>query len=128
MNDIEDTRDLQLFSVIQAMATLGYQLMLTERGGKVFYNQSKRKTGDSLISIKRAINMHNSTQDSHGHDHDLYALKQFFAAKVVHKVKLQYSKKNKTIYVNGSKSANYVLFVEPEYSELFGVAPSGSVW
>jgi hypothetical protein len=121
MSDIKDTRDLQLFSVTQAMATLGYHLMVTNRGGKVFYNPYKRKTGDALVSIRRAIFMHNSPQEILEHDYDIYSVKQFVSAKVVRKAKLQYSKKKKTIYVNGVDSAHYVLFLEPEYSELFGV-------
>ena len=41
---VADTRDLQLFSVIQAMGVLGYQLMRTSKGGKIFYNPSKSKS------------------------------------------------------------------------------------
>lgn len=40
MEPIYDTRDLQLFSVIQAMSVLGYQLMMTDKGGKVLDRKS----------------------------------------------------------------------------------------
>lgn len=118
---VADTRDLQLFSVIQAMNVLGYQLMCTEKGGKVFYNPSKSKTGDALICMRRAIMLHNCIDIHNRHNHDTYTVNQFLAAKVVHNVKLQYSKRSKQIYVNGGQNANYVAFTDEAYPQLFGL-------
>lgn len=118
---VADTRDLQLFSVIQAMNVLGYQLMRTDKGGKVFYNPSKSKTGNALICMRRAFMLHNNLDIHNQNKYDTYTMNQFLAAKVVHTVKLQYSKRSKQIYVNGGENANYVAFTDATYPQLFGL-------
>ena len=118
---VADTRDLQLFSVIQAMGVLGYQLMRTDKGGKIFYNPSKSKSGDALICMRRAVMLHNCIDHIYPHGCDSYTVNQFLAAKVVHNVKLQYSKRSKQVYVNGGENANYVAFTDPSYPQLFGL-------
>lgn len=118
---ISNTKDLQLFSVIQAMGTLGYQLMRTERNGYIFYNPTLTKFGKSLMSMQRAIMLHNCISPTSTHGCDAYTVNMFLAAKVVHNVKLQYWKRKKRISVNGAKSAHLVAFVDPAYAELFHV-------
>lgn len=119
---VADTRDLQLFSVIQAMGVLGYQLMNTNKGGKIFFNPAKSKTGDALICMRRAIMLHNCIDVHYNqHHYDAYTVNQFLAAKVVHNVKLQYSKRKKQIYVNGGENAHYVAFTDEAYPQLFGL-------
>jgi len=121
MVEIKDTKDIQLFSVIQAMGVLGYQLMRTSKGGKIFYNASKSKSGDALVCMRRAIMLHNCIDPIYPHGYDSYTVNQFLAAKVVHNVKLQYSKRSKQVYVNGGENANYVAFTDPSYPHLFGL-------
>jgi hypothetical protein len=121
MEPIYNTRDLQLFSVIQAMSVLGYQLMMTDKGGKVFYNPSLTKKGLALMSMQRAFMLHNCIDRLDTYGFDFYTINQFLAAKVVHNVKLQYSKTKKSVYVNGGHTANYVAFVDYSYPELFNL-------
>lgn len=120
-DSIVSTRDLQLFSVAQAMKTLGYRLCRTERGGYIFYNPSNAYRGDALMGMQRAFTLHNYLHDWCSMGYDAYTVRQFLAAKIVHSVKLQYDKRKKMVYVNGCKYANYVAFVDNSYPTIFGI-------
>lgn len=118
---ITNTRDLQLFSLMQALATTGYQLMRTEKGGYVFYNPNRTRFGDSLMSMQSAIKVHNCMSHVDSGGADPYTVNQFLAAKVVHSVKLQYCKRTKKLIVNGGENAHLVAFTDEAYPELFNV-------
>jgi hypothetical protein len=108
------TRDMQLFSLMQAMYAVGYQLMRTNNKGYVFLNASRQRNGDMLISVQNAVHLHNNPEEYNG-KFDAYELNQLKAARVVVKCKLQYNKKTKSIYATG----DLVRFVEPSYEDLF---------
>ena len=109
-----DTKDLQMFSLMQAFSACGYSLMRTHRNGLVFLNPDRQKQGDALISMERAIRIYNDVRLA-SQTFDLYSIEQFKAAKVVKRCKLQYSKSNKTVINQNSM----VKFVKPEYEQMF---------
>lgn len=119
--EVKDSRDLQLFSLMQAMGALGYQLMRTNRQGYVFYNPIHAKYGKSLMSVQNAMRLHNTLDHYTNMGYDAYTINQFLSAKVVHNVKLQYCKKKKLIKVNGGVNANYVAFTDEAYPSLFSI-------
>jgi hypothetical protein len=119
------TRDLQLFSVAQAMEVLGYKLWMTPTGGYLFYNKSRSNKGNALMSMQRAFMLHNCLGSIDTMGYDIYTVNRFLAAKVVYSVKLQYCKRKKRVFVNGGENANYVAFVDYNYREQFGIGNGG---
>lgn len=107
------TKDLQIFSMMQAFSSAGYQLMRTDKGGLVFFCERAHR-GKNLLALEGAIRIYNNYELSKRF-FDAYALEQFQAAKVVKRIKLQYSKKTKQIIHQN----DMVKFVKPEYEEMF---------
>lgn len=118
---VNNTADLQLFSLMQAMNSLGFDLMRTNKGGLVFFNPSRACKGANLFSVGRAIALHNNLTHMNNFGYDSYFVNQFLAAKVVKRVKLQYSKKTKVLAINGTGNAHLVQVVDPTYLTLFNV-------
>lgn len=130
-NEVINTTDLQQFSVQQFMSKLGYTLYRTQHGGLVFLYNYAGKHEYRMIGMNTAISLHNSGWDkvdgkatfksaspSIDITADAYTVVQAVSAKVVEKVKLQYSCKKKTL-VCGDKSNHFVKFALPEYEFLF---------
>lgn len=112
INTTINTKDLQIFSMMQAFGAAGYQLMRTNHGGLVFF--CERAKGKNLLSVEAAIRIYNHHQLA-TRFFDSYAHAQFSAAKVVKNLKMQYSKKTKQIIIQN----NMVKFVKPEYEDMF---------
>lgn len=122
MEQIINTQDLQLFSLMQAMNTLGFELMRTNKGGFVFFNPSRSCNGNNLISMNNAITMYNKLSKTDSYGYDAYYVNQFLAAKVVQHVKFQYSKKKKQLMLHSENGhAHYVRCVDDAYWNLFGL-------
>lgn len=128
IKNVQNTIELQKFSVQQFMKRIGYTLYRTEKGGLVFVNDSPFRTEFRVIGMNTAIALHNSgweTLNCHCRSYrkpeivtDLYTLVQAVNAKVVDKVKIQYSGKKKEV-VASNQSDHLVTFVIPEYEQLF---------
>lgn len=132
-----DTLELQQFSVQQFMQRLGYVLCRTDRQGLVFVLNDPRPAERRLVSYNTAIRLHNSELQFVGDGTqvksadplqdtviDTYIATQALAAKVVQKVKIQYSKKNKMI-VLPNESDKLVKFTNPVYATTFlGLPPA----
>lgn len=112
ITDTIDTKDLQIFSMMQAFGAAGYQLMRTNHGGLVFF--CERAKGKNLLKLEAAIRIYNHHQLALQFL-DSYAHAQFSAAKVVKNLKMQYSKKTKQLIIQN----NMVKFVKPEYEDMF---------
>jgi hypothetical protein len=115
MEETIKTASIQLFSVTQVMATLGYHLAQTNHGGLVFYNESRVSKGDCKISIRSAITYHNYPSNLDDMDFDAYERYQFRAARIVFNAKLQYSRKNKHVSATGDK----IKFINASYTPIF---------
>jgi hypothetical protein len=128
IKNVQNTIELQKFSVQQFMKRLGYTLYSTERGGLVFVSDSPFPTEFRVVGMNTAISLHNSGWDTlNGYCRanrkenfitDLYTLVQAVNAKVVDKVKIQYSGKKKQILAS-NQSDHIVTFVVAEYEQLF---------
>lgn len=119
--NVNETYDLQLFSLMQCMSAIGYKLMRTERGGYVFMSTLNINKEEMLMSFNRAVRLYNNgIQDKY----DLYFQKQFEAAKIVKEIKIQYSKKQKRAFLQ-SVNSSLVKVVEPEYKRIFGLTWEG---
>lgn len=117
MNEVITTTELQQFSLMQAMSSLGYQLMRNPQGRHAFVNFNNMRIGKGIIAVSTAIGLHNNyTLLSHFLNSDKYEINQFRAAKIVSQVKLQYSSKKKG-FVN--TASQYVKFVDPAYEHIF---------
>lgn len=121
---IYDTKDLQLFSLMQAMNTIGYMLYRTNKGGLVFVSNLPINSARSCLSVGKAIHLYNHSTDIlynplKNMGFDSYFCSQFEAAKVVKKLGIQYSKRKKLVKVNGPEFKNYVRFVHEDYFDLF---------
>jgi len=126
----QDTKDLQMYSVIQFMSALKYNLCRTVKWGLVFVSSSSDKAENRTISVQTAIRLHNvqwagiskvhQSPCIHGFEFytDIYTLKQAQAAKVVETVKLQYCKRSKSLKLQ-HESGHMVRFVNPSYQYLF---------
>jgi hypothetical protein len=115
MEETINTKDIQLFSVSQVMGTLGYQLVVTNHGGLLFYNEHRVEKGNGKISVRSAIQLHNYPSNLDDLDFDAYERYQFRAARVVVNAKLQYSRKQKTVLVTNNK----IKFVNASYTPIF---------
>ena len=117
MNEVIPTTELQQFSLMQAMSSLGYQLMRNPHGRHAFVNFNNMRIGKGVIAVSTAINLYNNTQQlNYFLGCDKYEVNQFRAAKIVSQIKLQYSSKKKG-FIN--TSSHYVKFVDPAYENLF---------
>lgn len=117
MDKIYNTTELQQFSLMQAMSTLGYQLMRNPQGRHAFVNFNNMRTGKGVIAVSTAINLYNNYKNlGEFLNADKYEINQFNAAKIVCQVKLQYSSKKKG-FVN--TASQYVKFKDPAYEHLF---------
>ncbi len=117
MDKIINTTELQQFSLMQAMSTLGYQLMRNPQGRHAFVNFNNMRFGKGVIAVSTAISLYNNYKELGVFlNADKYEINQFNAAKIVRQVKLQYSSKKKA-FVNTASS--YVKFVDPVYENLF---------
>jgi len=127
----QDTKELQMYSVIQFMSAIGYTLHRTQQGGLVFvYDNADVKVEKQTLSVQTAIRLHNADWCGMGAIHrspcmlgfkfytDIYTITQAKAAKVVEKVKLQYCKRSKSLKLQ-HESGHMVRFVNPSYQYLF---------
>ena len=127
----QDTKELQMYSVIQFMSALGYTLHRASKGGLVFvYDNADVKLEKQTLSVQTAIRLHNADWRGAGAIHrtpcmlgfkfytDAYTIIQAQAAKVVQKVKLQYCKRSKSLKLQ-HESGRMVRFVSPSYQYLF---------
>lgn len=128
-SDIQNTLELQNFSLQQFMGKFGYTLYRTNKGGYVFVSGMPGKIERRLMSMENAIRLHNSDwqvdettgrcQSADGvYQTDLYTLIQAISSKIVNKIKFQYSKKKKQLILN-SKVANIVKFEQKVYENIF---------
>lgn len=123
MDKIVDTKDIQVQSVINFMFALGFDEFNSPRKG--FYNTRDKheRHGMEFISYETAIKLHNHFYfDNHGRHCfrypfdwvDTYTFNQAQAAKIVKRVKIQYSRKRGIVC-----QSSVVEFVDPAYYDLF---------
>ena len=127
----QDTKELQMYSLMQFMSALKYNLCRTVKWGLVFVSSSPAKVENRTVSVQTAIRLHNADwrsvypmapaiydTDVQTFHTDTYTITQAKAAKVVEKVKLQYCKRSKSLKLQ-HESGHMVRFVSPSYQYLF---------
>ena len=120
--EIIDTSKLQLRSLTSFAAALGYHSMQYVGEPINFYSSLPENKHRSTVSFNVMVRLHNGgLLDWHGARFrdpfavDTYRMRVAQASKIVHKVKLMYSKRNKRI----SCQDYNVAFCHPDYEYLF---------
>lgn len=134
---VVDTTDLQMTSLVDFMAAIGYEAVFTQDGKLVRFKQPKfRKNGQEYIGVKRAIYMHNYLPDqvwrhtatvntdfttflaSPGGE-DMINILFAGSTRIVERVKGQYSRK-KGFFVHPSNSNMLIKFNTPKDEAQYG--------
>lgn len=124
--DIQDTRQLQIYSLKQVMKALGYEYAdgwITSH--PYFYSHEHYNKGRNFISVKTAINLYNghSVKCVFGRPPEFltiwsfndYQIAQAKAARITKSVKLQYCRQTKQIICQDHR----VQFVFNSYKTIF---------
>jgi len=123
------TKQLQLKSLMAFMSELGYVYTNYSAYGSSYFvsNRPYLNKGRNIISFSNAVKLHNgvyldmwqtqygSPRMQDGWTFDNYSLTRAFASRIVDTVKLQYTRKTKSIICQ----SDWVSFVDPSYKSLF---------
>lgn len=121
--EIKDTTQLQIHSLLGYMSGLGYFFNVNASGNSWFVSSDHMNKGRRNISFSTAVDIYNYRyHDNHGKlrtehpfDFNSYRLGKAEAARLVNFCNLQMSKKTGFIKV----TSNLVSFTEPVYYQMF---------
>lgn len=120
--EIKDTTQLQLTSLINFMTELKYEPLYFVKGLICFESDCLSNKARAIISLQTAIDLHNGVYlDWHGgrfkdpFNFDVYKLQRAIAARIVQVVNLQKNKKTSII----KPTSHIVKFVEQSYYKMW---------
>lgn len=123
-DEIKDTTELQLHSLMGYMQALGYHMADTVTGNNWFTSFHYSNKARTNIAFSTAVDIYNNKYaDNHGNknvsvhpfDFNQYRLHKAQAAKIVNFCNLQMSKKTGFI----KTTSNIVKFTKPEYYQMW---------
>tara|TARA_R110000744_G_C19371770_1_gene563122 strand:- start:8012 stop:8440 length:429 start_codon:yes stop_codon:yes gene_type:complete len=137
--EIKDTLNMQLYSVIQFMGAIGYSFEQLEKGGFLFVDNNGQHKAHKYLSVNTAVKLHNcrwyKTNNKKGeivYTPDLGQVKGVYldievcpyihklseASKVVMWSKIQYQSKSKDITL-ANNNAHLVQLADEEYDYFY---------
>lgn len=121
VEEIKDTKNIQVRSVKEFMQCLGYQHFVSCFGEDHFYSRDPENKHRQSVSWRTAIELHNGgLRDFHGEplpqwQFNTYQETRAQASRIVEVVKLQWSKKEKRFIVQ----CHMVKFAHEDYERIF---------